>query len=139
MTASALSPALLQSSVPGIAVRHGKVRDVYDFGDRLLIVATDRISAFDWVLPSGIPDKGRELTQLSAMWFARLKTVHHLLDTNPEAVPLPAGTERGQLREEHPESGGGQEGGQQSGNVPEASLLGREGKWSHRAGVLSST
>ena len=53
--------------------RRGKVRDVYDLGDdRLLIVATDRISAFDWVLPNGIPDKGRVLTGLSAFWFGRL-------------------------------------------------------------------
>src|SRR5213078_1848549 len=47
----------------------GKVRDIYDLGDRLLIVATDRISAFDVVLPTGIPDKGLVLTQLSAFWF----------------------------------------------------------------------
>ena len=53
-------------------VRRGKVRDVYDLGDRLLLVATDRISAYDWVLPTGIPDKGRVLTGLSAFWFDRL-------------------------------------------------------------------
>src|SRR5258708_2804099 len=70
--------ALLESSLPGVPVRRGKVRDVYDFGDRLLIVATDRISAFDWVLPTGIPDKGRILTQMSQMWFAKLETPHHL-------------------------------------------------------------
>ena len=57
----------------GCPKRRGKVRDVYDLGDdRLLIVATDRISAFDWVLPNGIPDKGRVLTGLSAFWFGRL-------------------------------------------------------------------
>ena len=50
--------------------RQGKVRDVYDLGDRLLLVATDRISAFDWVMPNGIPDKGRVLTGLSAFWFS---------------------------------------------------------------------
>src|SRR6185436_1183205 len=55
--------------------RTGKVRDVYDLGDALLIVATDRISAFDYVLGSGIPDKGKVLTQLSAFWFDRLKHV----------------------------------------------------------------
>ncbi len=55
-------------------VRRGKVRDVYDVGDALLMVATDRISAFDYVLGSGIPDKGRILTQLSAFWFARTRT-----------------------------------------------------------------
>ena len=57
--------ALLESSIPGLTPKRGKVRDVYDFGDQLLFVATDRISAFDWVLPTGIPDKGRVLTQIS--------------------------------------------------------------------------
>ena len=89
--------ALLQSNLPDIPVRRGKVRDVYDFGDRLLFVATDRISAFDWVLPNGIPDKGRVLTKLSEMWFARLNTPHHLLSMNPSDVPLPAGTDRDAL------------------------------------------
>jgi len=86
--------ALIESSLPGIPVRRGKVRDVYDFGDRLLIVASDRISAFDWVLPTGIPDKGRVLTQLSEMWFGRLSTPNHLLSMNPEDIPLPAGADR---------------------------------------------
>src|SRR5213596_3778894 len=64
--------------------RQGKVRDIYDFGDRLLIVATDRISAFDYVLGSGIPDKGRVLTQLSAFWFDRVADLvpHHLVTTD---------------------------------------------------------
>lgn len=84
------SAALLQSSIPGVPVRRGKVRDVYDFGNRLLIVATDRISAFDWVLPTGIIDKGRVLTQLSLMWFGRLETPNHLLGTEPADVPLPS-------------------------------------------------
>ena len=53
----------------------GKVRDVYDLGDRLLIVATDRVSAFDLVLPNGIPDKGRVLTQMSAYWFENTRSV----------------------------------------------------------------
>ena len=52
-----MNPVLLQSEVAGFPCRRGKVRDVYDLGDRLVIVATDRISAFDWVLPTGIPDK----------------------------------------------------------------------------------
>jgi phosphoribosylaminoimidazole-succinocarboxamide synthase len=69
--------------------RHGKVRDIYDFGDRLLIVATDRISAFDYVLGSGIPDKGKVLTQLSAFWFDRLRHVtdNHLLSIDPRMFP----------------------------------------------------
>jgi phosphoribosylaminoimidazole-succinocarboxamide synthase len=77
---------LLQSEIPGVPCRRGKVRDVYDLGDRLVIVATDRISAFDWVLPTGIPDKGRVLTALSLFWFERLGTPHHLLDTDPRAM-----------------------------------------------------
>ena len=92
-----MSSALLESSLPGISVRRGKVRDVYDFGDRLLFVATDRISAFDWVMPNGIPDKGRVLTQISRMWFDRLGGAHHLLSMNLDDVPLPAGTDRASL------------------------------------------
>jgi len=83
---------LLQSHLPGLTPIRGKVRDVYDFGDRLLFVATDRISAFDWVLPSGIPDKGRVLTQISRFWFQFLQVDDHLLSMNPADLPLPAGT-----------------------------------------------
>ena len=75
---------LLQSHVPGYPYRRGKVRDVYDLGDRLVIVATDRISAFDWVLPTGIPDKGRVLTALSLFWFDYLGVPNHLLSTDPK-------------------------------------------------------
>jgi phosphoribosylaminoimidazole-succinocarboxamide synthase len=75
-------PALLSSSVPGYPCRRGKVRDVYDLGDRLVIVATDRISAFDWVLPTPIPDKGRVLTALTLFWLGRLGVPHHLLGTD---------------------------------------------------------
>lgn len=77
--------------LPGIPVRRGKVRDVFDFGDRLLLVATDRISAFDWILPTPIPDKGRLLTAISAFWFERVGIPHHLLDLDPRVLPLPAG------------------------------------------------
>lgn len=91
-------PALLESILPGLPVRHGKVRDVYDLGDRLLLVATDRISAFDWVMPSGIPDKGRILTQLSAFWFDLLGAPNHLLSLDLESAKLPeGGTPREQL------------------------------------------
>jgi phosphoribosylaminoimidazole-succinocarboxamide synthase len=69
-------------------VRRGKVRDVYDLGDRLLLVASDRISAYDWVLPTGIPDKGRVLTALSAFWFAKLGGDHHLISTDVDAAGL---------------------------------------------------
>ena len=69
--------------------RQGKVRDIYDFGDRLLIVATDRISAFDYVLGSGIPDKGKVLTQISTFWFERLRPIvaNHLLSTTASSYP----------------------------------------------------
>ena len=59
--------AVTQTSIAGYPVRRGKVRDIYDLGDRLLLVSTDRISAFDWVLPTPIPDKGRVLTQISRL------------------------------------------------------------------------
>ncbi len=77
-----MSAPLLQSDVPGWPCRRGKVRDVYDLGDRLAIVATDRIIAFDWILPTGIPDKGRVLTALSLFWFDFLKVPNHLLSTD---------------------------------------------------------
>ncbi len=96
MTQRSAAP-LLQSHLPGRTPTRGKVRDVYDFGDRLLFVATDRISAFDWVLPSGIPDKGRVLTQLSRFWFGFLDVPHHLLSMNPTDLPLPAGTNLDEL------------------------------------------
>src|SRR6202142_1993647 len=86
-----MNPPLLQSEIPGLPCRRGKVRDVYDLGDRLVLVATDRISAFDWVLPSGIPDKGRMLTQLRAFWFGLQKEPNHLLSTDIDAVEIPAG------------------------------------------------
>ena len=81
---------LLETNLgPGsIPKRRGKVRDVYDLGDRLLLVATDRISAFDWVMPNGIPDKGRILTGLSAFWFERLNVAHHLVSTEIDDAGL---------------------------------------------------
>ncbi|MDB4439984.1 phosphoribosylaminoimidazolesuccinocarboxamide synthase, partial [Planctomicrobium sp.] len=85
--------AVTETQIPGIPVRHGKVRDVYDFGDKLLLVATDRISAFDWILPTGIPDKGRILTQLSKFWFELLGVENHLISLDPQELPLPAGTD----------------------------------------------
>ncbi|TWT87464.1 Phosphoribosylaminoimidazole-succinocarboxamide synthase [Pseudobythopirellula maris] len=78
----------------GLPVRRGKVREVYDLGDRVLLVASDRISAFDWVLPTVVPDKGRVLTQISVFWFQlladRLGIAHHLLETEVERMGLPA-------------------------------------------------
>ncbi len=73
---------LLQSHIEGYPCRHGKVRDVYDLGDRLVIVATDRISAFDFVLPTGIPDKGRVLTGMTLFWLDLLRVPNHFLGTD---------------------------------------------------------
>lgn len=76
MQPSAKSDILLQTNMPGLALLgRGKVRDIYAVDDRLLIVASDRISAFDYILATGIPDKGRVLTQLSVFWFDLLKDV----------------------------------------------------------------
>src|SRR5262245_55440029 len=79
-------PPLLESHVEGSLCRRGKVRDVYDLGDRLVIVATDRISAFDWKLPTGIPDKGRILTALTLFWLDLLKVPNHFLSADVEAM-----------------------------------------------------
>jgi phosphoribosylaminoimidazole-succinocarboxamide synthase len=82
--------ALLRSEIEGLpAPRRGKVRDVYDLGDELLIVASDRISAYDHILRPGIPGKGKILTQLSNFWFERLApiTPHHLLATSTSDFP----------------------------------------------------
>ena len=81
---------ILNTELEGLTLhRRGKVRDVYEIDDRLLIVATDRISAFDYVLGSGIPDKGKVLTQLSAFWFERMGDLvpHHVLATDVAAYP----------------------------------------------------
>jgi phosphoribosylaminoimidazole-succinocarboxamide synthase len=91
------TPVVLQTSLPGLPVRRGKVRDVYDLGQQLLLVSTDRLSAFDWVLPTGIPDKGRVLTQISAFWFDRLGGANHLITTDVRRMPLPDGVDRGPL------------------------------------------
>ena len=88
-----MASVLLQSSLPGIPSRRGKVRDVYDFGDRLLFVASDRISAFDHILPNGIPRKGEVLTRLSQFWFSLLSVPHHFLTNDVTTLPLPAGAD----------------------------------------------
>ena len=71
-------PAFLESHLP-LPRRQGKVRDVYDLGQQLLIVSSDRISAFDYILPNGIPDKGKVLTAMSNFWFQHLQVPHHLI------------------------------------------------------------
>jgi phosphoribosylaminoimidazole-succinocarboxamide synthase len=86
---SSASP-LLDSRVTGLAPHFsGKVRDIFDLGDTLLLVATDRISAFDYVLGSGIPDKGKVLTQLSAFWFERTTAIirNHVVTSNVADFP----------------------------------------------------
>ena len=87
------SPVILETELPGVELHaRGKVRDVYRAGDDLLFIATDRISAFDYILPTGIPDKGRVLTQLSIFWFDFLRdlTPTHFITANvgeyPEAL-----------------------------------------------------
>jgi phosphoribosylaminoimidazole-succinocarboxamide synthase len=80
---------LLKTDIPDLPVRRGKVRDIYDLGDELLIVATDRISAFDVVMANGIPHKGAVLTGLSRFWFERFTDVtsHHLIEAIDETAP----------------------------------------------------
>jgi phosphoribosylaminoimidazole-succinocarboxamide synthase len=87
---STSSSTILATNLPGVELHgKGKVRDVYRVEDKLLIVASDRISAFDYVLPTGIPDKGRVLTQLSIFWFDFLRelTPTHFLTANIEDYP----------------------------------------------------
>jgi phosphoribosylaminoimidazole-succinocarboxamide synthase len=84
--------ALLETNIPGRPVdRRGKVRDLYDLGDSMLLVATDRLSAFDWINPVGIPDKGRILTQLALFWFERMGDIvpNHLISANVADFPEP--------------------------------------------------
>src|SRR5438552_3841473 len=91
---------ILETDLPGLEMyAKGKVRDVYQVEDRLLIVATDRISAFDYILPTGIPDKGRVLTQLSVFWFDFLReiTPTHFLTARVDEYPPAARAFRDQL------------------------------------------
>ena len=93
-----MSHVVLKTSLGNLPVRRGKVRDIYDLGDRLLLVSTDRISAFDWVLPTAIPDKGRVLTQISAFWFDLFETPNHLLSLDLQQLDLPPDTDREALQ-----------------------------------------
>jgi len=93
--------ALIETRFEGLTpFRRGKVRDLYEVGDHLLIVATDRISAFDYVLASGIPDKGAVLNQLSAFWFNLMTDIvpHHVVTTDPDEYPEAARRHAGVLR-----------------------------------------
>lgn len=88
--------AVTETRLPGLRlVRRGKVRELYDLGDTLLLVATDRISAFDCVLSPGIPDKGRVLTSLSNFWFERFVDVeNHILEKDADRFPEAAAASR---------------------------------------------
>ena len=79
--------ALLDCEIPGVPRKSGKVRDVFDLGDRLLMVVSDRISAFDVILPSGVPDKGRVLNQLSLFWLGFLGVKNHLVTADVAEYP----------------------------------------------------
>ncbi|GMW02490.1 MAG: phosphoribosylaminoimidazole-succinocarboxamide synthase [Candidatus Hydrogenedentota bacterium] len=92
--------ALLETHLPGRKPSHrGKVRDIYDTGDALIIVATDRISAFDWVNPVPIPDKGRILTQMSLFWFDVVREIcpNHLISADIQEFPDPFITDPAQF------------------------------------------
>ena len=91
---------MLESNIAGLPKpRRGKVRDVYDLGDRLLIVTTDRISAFDCIFPNGIPHKGRVLNTLALYWFGRTHEIieNHVISDDP-AQAVPPGTPLNELR-----------------------------------------
>ena len=79
--------ALLECRIPGIPQKSGKVRDVFDLGDSLLMVVTDRISAFDVILPCGVPDKGKVLNQLSLFWLEFFGVKNHLITADVDAYP----------------------------------------------------
>jgi len=86
-----MMPLVRETNLAGLEPpKRGKVRDIYDLGDTLLIVATDRISAFDVVLPNAVPEKGRVLTQISKFWFAQTATIvhNHLISTDVRQFPV---------------------------------------------------
>ena len=91
MTNNYLEPVITQTNLPGLKlINRGKVRDIYDFGESLLIVATDRISAFDVVMNEGIPYKGKVLTQISDFWFEQTKDIvpNHVISSIVYDFPL---------------------------------------------------
>src|SRR5579871_5686369 len=97
---STVPAVITDTDLPGVPrVARGKVRDVYSVGDDLLIVATDRISAFDCILPQGIPGKGRVLTQMSLFWFDLLRgsTPNHLITAEAKEFPASLHAYRDQL------------------------------------------
>jgi phosphoribosylaminoimidazole-succinocarboxamide synthase len=98
-----MQDAVVETNLGIGTLYRGKVRDCYRLADTMLIVSTDRISAFDWILPTPIPGKGQVLTAISAFWFEWLArgerpVAHHLLTTDVDAMGLPASVDRGPLR-----------------------------------------
>ncbi len=89
---------LKSTNYKGLLRRQGKVRDVYDLGDRLVLIASDRISAFDWVIPTPIPGKGELLTQLSLFWFHHLGQEDQILETDPVRMGTPFAEDAESLR-----------------------------------------
>jgi phosphoribosylaminoimidazole-succinocarboxamide synthase len=90
----AFAGAVTQVEIPGVnKLRSGKVREVFDLGSRLLMVATDRVSAFDVVMPNGIPDKGKVLNQLSAFWFQKLSDIcpNHMISVDDREIERAVG------------------------------------------------
>src|SRR5262245_32050215 len=101
MSPTTVNRILLQTDFPELTLHaRGKVRDLYSLNGQLLFVATDRISAFDYVLATGIPEKGRVLTQLSLFWFDFLKDTvnNHLVTANVDQFPAPLRKYSDQLR-----------------------------------------
>ena len=95
---NALNEPLLQLDLPGVhKLKSGKVREVFDLGDRLLFVATDRISAFDCIMPNGIPRKGEVLTQISYFWFGQTAAFqpNHLISGPDDPLPAAIAALRG--------------------------------------------
>jgi len=94
------TPLVTQTTIKGLPVRRGKVRDIYDLGDELLLVATDRISAYDVVLPTPIPDKGAMLTHISKFWFDHFADTmpHHLIELIEDVAPPDLQAHLDQLR-----------------------------------------
>ncbi len=95
-----MDPVVVETSISNCPRQRGKVRDIYDLGDKLLLVACDRISAFDVVIPSAIPEKGRLLTELSEYWFHKFAhiTPHHLIEVVRDKPPEGLEEYAGQLR-----------------------------------------
>ncbi len=95
-----MNKALTKIEIPNTQSRSGKVREIFDAGDKLLFVASDRISAFDCVMPNGIPQKGEVLTQISRFWFERTGNVvkNHMISTDVSEYPAPFSDYADQLK-----------------------------------------